>query len=193
MSKLSDQDIEAIAQRIAADLRGAGAAKPSASANSSSPTSSPVLQGMGVFSTIDEAVAAARKAFPVYSGLSLATRSAILDSIRQTMRENATALARAATRKPVLDGLRIRSSRTNSSSRKRPAWNTFSGIFYRRSWIESGRTGALWRHRRDHTDHQPDLNHYLQCPRHAGRGQYRRFQRSSQRQELLGPKCRAAQ
>ncbi|MFH0953533.1 MAG: aldehyde dehydrogenase family protein [Verrucomicrobiota bacterium] len=88
--KLSDQDIEAIAQRIAAGIAGAPATAPAAKSAPAAPS------GLGVFSTINEAVAAAGKAFPVYVALSLETRKRIIGAIRQTMLENATALARAA-------------------------------------------------------------------------------------------------
>lgn len=91
MAKLTDQDIEAIARKIVADLGG----QPSggSSAKASAP---PAPAGMGMFSTVDEAVAAARTAFPVYSGLSLDKRNEIIAAIRQTMMENATALAKSA-------------------------------------------------------------------------------------------------
>ena len=52
---LSDQDIEAIARKIAADLQGQPSPAP---APSSAPQA--VQPGMGVFSTVAEAVDAAR-------------------------------------------------------------------------------------------------------------------------------------
>ena len=90
--KLTDQDIEAIARRIAGDLRGApapAAAAPAAPAAFAD-------GAMGVFRTVDEAVAAARAAFPVFANLSLAKRGQVIESIRSVMRENAAALAKAA-------------------------------------------------------------------------------------------------
>ena len=96
MATLSDQDIEAIARKIVADIGGgAAAAKPSPqpAAASSAP---PPVSGMGIFDTIDEAITAARAAFPVFSALPLETRNRIIANIRQTMREHKTALAKSA-------------------------------------------------------------------------------------------------
>ena len=91
--KLTDQDIEAIARRIAGDLRGAPA--PAAAAPAAAPAAF-AAGTMGVFRTVDEAVAAARAAFPVFANLSLAKRGQVIESIRSVMRENAAALAKAA-------------------------------------------------------------------------------------------------
>ena len=93
MSRLSDQDIEAIAQKIAADI---GAQISGKTSESSAPPEAQPLEGMGLFSTVDEAVQAATEAFPVYSNLPMEKRDAIIASIRKVMMENAAALARAA-------------------------------------------------------------------------------------------------
>ena len=85
MAKLSEQEIEAIAQRIAGDLRGHTPA--------SSGAREPVL---GVFASVDAAVQAARQAQPVFVALPLARRAAIIASIRRTMLDAAEALARSA-------------------------------------------------------------------------------------------------
>lgn len=92
MAHLTDQDIEAIARKIASDLGGAPGRTPI-----SVPPSPPATpEGMGVFAGINEAVAAARAAFPVFSGLKLDHRNRIIAAIRQTMRENNSALAKSA-------------------------------------------------------------------------------------------------
>ena len=93
--KLTDQDIEAIAQRIAGDIRGASAPAPSASP-AKAPSASFAEGTMGVFRTVDEATAAAKAAFPVFSSMPLEKRGKIIENIRAVMRENATALAKAA-------------------------------------------------------------------------------------------------
>ena len=85
MAKLSEQEIEAIAQRIAGDLRGPASAVSGAR--------EPVL---GVFASVDAAVQAARQAQPVFVALPLARRAAIIASIRRTMLDAAEALARSA-------------------------------------------------------------------------------------------------
>jgi aldehyde dehydrogenase len=94
MAHLSDRDIEAIARKIAGDIHGSQPAAPPASAT---PTAAPaVTSGMGIFATVDEAVTAARAAFPVFSGLPMEKRCHIIAHIRATMREHATALAKSA-------------------------------------------------------------------------------------------------
>ena len=96
--KLTDQDIEAIARQIAGDLRGGGSTAPaiaSAPAKASAPAAS-CDGAMGVFRTVDEAVAAAKAAFPVFSSLPLEKRGKIIENIRAVMRDNATSLAKAA-------------------------------------------------------------------------------------------------
>jgi acyl-CoA reductase-like NAD-dependent aldehyde dehydrogenase len=86
MASLTGREIEAIARRIAADLQGA------------SPSVCPTARttGMGVYSTVDEAVQAARQAQPRFVRLPLETRAKIIAAIRQTMVENAATLAKAA-------------------------------------------------------------------------------------------------
>ena len=96
--KLTDQDIEAIARRIAGDLRGSPAPVPAAApAASPAAAAASFAEGtLGVFKTVDEATAAAKAAFPVFSSLCLSKRAQIIENIRAVMRENATALAKAA-------------------------------------------------------------------------------------------------
>src|ERR1039457_626987 len=93
MAGLSDQEIDLIAQRIVADLTGRGGA--SAPASSSSSASAP-LRDIGIFDTIDEAVKAASVAFCQFDQQGLRKRNEIIASIRQSMREHGTALARMA-------------------------------------------------------------------------------------------------
>ena len=90
MSRLTEQDIEAIARRIAADLQsGTPVAGPE-------PTPAPVARDLGIFATVDEAVQAAREAQPTFVALPLKVRVKIIESIRRTMLEGNEALARAA-------------------------------------------------------------------------------------------------
>lgn len=96
MAALSDQDIEAIARKIVADLGGSSSGGRAATtpAPASAPTGVPA--GMGIFNTVDEAVEAARAAFPVFSALPLDRRKKIIENIRRTMREQKNALAKSA-------------------------------------------------------------------------------------------------
>lgn len=90
MASLTERDIDAIARRIVADLRGAPASPQAAAASAAPPT------GGGVYTTVDEAVRAARAAQPRFVRLPLTTRARIIAAIRQTMIEQASALAKAA-------------------------------------------------------------------------------------------------
>ena len=90
MSRLTDQDVEGIARRLAAELqRGAPDTGPQRA-----PT--PAVRDLGIFATVDEAVQAAREAQPIFVALPLKVRAKIIEGIRQTMLESNEALARAA-------------------------------------------------------------------------------------------------
>ncbi|MBX3395430.1 MAG: aldehyde dehydrogenase EutE [Phycisphaerae bacterium] len=112
---MSDAQIELIARSVAEKLGGASAsgATPSHSAtpgrSAASPDASPRLSPSasealarggelppGVFCTIDECVAAARRAFEAFSQLGLEQRKAIVASIRESMMSHAESLARDA-------------------------------------------------------------------------------------------------
>lgn len=101
MSRLSDQDIEAIARQIASTL----------SDESEAPASPPlrpvpnVDPGLGIFGAINDAIQAAQRAFPVYTALPLAVRNRIIAAIRRTMLENASRLAKAAVEETKLGRL----------------------------------------------------------------------------------------
>lgn len=95
--KLTDQDIEAIARRIAGDLSGSPAFVPTPAAAQAPAAPPAAIDGaLGVFQTVDEAVTAAKAAFPIFANLPISKREHIIQNIRAVMRENATALAKAA-------------------------------------------------------------------------------------------------
>src|SRR5436190_4262653 len=90
MNRLTDREIDEIARRIAADIRGGGQA----------PLPVPVADGqagvIGVFPTVSEAVSAAAAAQKQFVALPLTTRAKILMAMRESMLANADALAKAA-------------------------------------------------------------------------------------------------
>src|ERR1051325_6259324 len=92
-ARLTDRDIDEIARRIAADIRGGALPMPQLIPSAAA---SPVQHGLGVFATVDEAVAAARAAQPQFVALKLEHRARIIAAIRKSMLENAEALAKAA-------------------------------------------------------------------------------------------------
>ncbi|HXG57437.1 MAG TPA: aldehyde dehydrogenase family protein [Thermoanaerobaculia bacterium] len=92
-TRLSDREIEEIARRIAADIaRGSAAPPPPVSGGAPSPYDS----GLGIFSTVEEAVRAAHAAQPRFVALKLEHRARILEAMRKAMLENAEVLAKAA-------------------------------------------------------------------------------------------------
>lgn len=102
MTRLTDREIDEIARRIAADL-AQGAAPPSRAATAQfAPAQAPAdstvstIHGLGIHVTVADAVQAAAAAQPRFAVLPLAQRAKIIESMRQTMRENCESLAKAA-------------------------------------------------------------------------------------------------
>jgi len=93
MAGLSEREIEEIARRIAADIARGG--PPPSTTDNRQPTTGGE-GGLGVFSTVSDAVRAATVAQTQFAALKLAHRARILEAMRQTMRENETILAKAA-------------------------------------------------------------------------------------------------
>src|SRR5436190_3334818 len=91
MAGLTDQVIEQIAQRIVADLAGG-----SKSAGKEKSSGQSLAGELGVFESIDEAVRAASVAFCQYDAMGLKKRNEIIASIRSSMREHGSALAKMA-------------------------------------------------------------------------------------------------
>ncbi len=89
MARLTDQEIEEIARRIAADLGGKPAPAPGSGAAAAPATG-------GIFPTVQAAAEAARAAQPKLAALPLKTRAKVLESMRAAMRTHGVALAKAA-------------------------------------------------------------------------------------------------
>ncbi len=90
MATLSDRDIEAIARRIVADLQGRTRTE------EGRPSPAPAEEGLGIFTTVDDAARAAAAAQPRFVALPLRARARIIAAIRETMTAHAAELARAA-------------------------------------------------------------------------------------------------
>jgi acyl-CoA reductase-like NAD-dependent aldehyde dehydrogenase len=88
MTRLTDQEIEQIARRIAADMGRVAPQQP--------PAVQAQATGLGVFATVSEAVSAAAIAQKEFVALKLEHRARILEAMRQSMRENGAMLAKAA-------------------------------------------------------------------------------------------------
>jgi acyl-CoA reductase-like NAD-dependent aldehyde dehydrogenase len=99
VSRLSDQQVDAIAQQVLQKMGGWGGAqrRPSESGGSvAAATSTPATQQLGVFTDMDAAVAAADAAFKALDKLPLTKRDEIITSIRRRTLEQAESLAFAA-------------------------------------------------------------------------------------------------
>lgn len=99
-SRLSDQQIDLIASRLAERL-GAPAPAPS-TVRRPEAVPTPARLGEGIFATVDEAVAAAGEAFRRLDALSFEARQGIIASIRAAMLDSAEALAQQAHRETGL-------------------------------------------------------------------------------------------
>ncbi len=91
--RLTDQEVEAIARKIVADLDNRPAP---AAAQASAPAAVSPDRDLGIFSNVEEAVKAAKAAQPKFVALPLATRGKIIAELRRAMLENAAPLAKAA-------------------------------------------------------------------------------------------------
>src|SRR5262249_17165299 len=91
VASLTDQEVEAIAQRIAADLGAGGRTE-----SEERPVARSLGGELGVFDSLDKAVGATWTAFSHLSHMGLAKRKAIIAAIRDAMREHGQALAKEA-------------------------------------------------------------------------------------------------
>ena len=82
-------EIQAIVERVRTRLGGHTEAVPGDTVRDAD-------SGLGIYPTVDLAVAAARTAFEAYRGMGLGTRRRIIDAVRTAMREHARELARRA-------------------------------------------------------------------------------------------------
>jgi len=96
VARLSEQELEDIARRIAADLGG----PPQATRQPTMPRAD--TGAAGAFATVDEAVRAAAQAQPVFAALPLKLRAAIIAAVRQTVLDGAEELAHLAHQETAL-------------------------------------------------------------------------------------------
>ena len=93
MNRLTDREIDEIARRIAADIRGGAPAPALMSVPGAAYAAD---QSLGIFGSVTEAVQAAGAAQKQFAALPLATRAKILAAMRQSMLDNGDMLAKAA-------------------------------------------------------------------------------------------------
>src|SRR6476660_6287621 len=95
-TRLSDREIEEIARRIAADIDQGNKPLPQTYTQLLAAPAPQYDQGLGIFSSVEDAVRAAREAQPRFVALKLEHRARIIAAIRKAMLENAEVLAKAA-------------------------------------------------------------------------------------------------
>jgi acyl-CoA reductase-like NAD-dependent aldehyde dehydrogenase len=105
--RISDQQVDIIATRLAERLSSPLAAGTKPATVHSTAQSTPAIAprptlGEGIFATVDEAVAAAASAYRELDGMSLEGREKIITAIRESMHANAEELARHAHRETGL-------------------------------------------------------------------------------------------
>ena len=93
MASIDPNALRQLAQAIAAEI---GAAQGTAAGGSQAGKPSAGPLGDGVYTTIDEAVGAARRGFFAYERIGLGARYKIIDAIRQVCRQQGRALAEFA-------------------------------------------------------------------------------------------------
>ena len=119
MARLSDAEIEAIARRIAEQIAGRPAQ-----------TAAPAPGQEGVFADVGSAVNAAAAAQPKFVSLPLERRKIIIQAIRQTMLENAAALAKAAHEETGLGRFEDKIMKNQLVSERTPGVEDLSPVAY---------------------------------------------------------------
>ncbi len=97
MNSLSEVDVQAIIARVHDRLGGApSSSHPAQSLAAQGELGVDIAVGEGIYRTIDDAVAAARRAQQVYAEMGLATRRTIIDAVRRAMLAESENLAMLA-------------------------------------------------------------------------------------------------
>jgi aldehyde dehydrogenase len=96
--EMDERRIHSIVERVLAELsQSAAATAPSTPVKAPARSSTAVPSGQdGIFSDVDTAIAAAEVAFQALDSMTLELRVRLIEAMRQTVRENAAALARSA-------------------------------------------------------------------------------------------------
>jgi aldehyde dehydrogenase len=93
VSGVTDAEVRAIIERVRGRLANAGDARPGAAMQAAAQLATPSELGDGLHASVDDAVAAAGRAFRAYRSMGLDRRYAIIDSIRRSMLEAGDRLA----------------------------------------------------------------------------------------------------
>ncbi len=92
-SGLSEAEIQAIIERVRRRMAEAGDARPAAAMRAAAEVAAPTALGDGIHASVDDAVAAAGRAFRTYRTMGLDRRYAIIESVRRAMLDAGERLA----------------------------------------------------------------------------------------------------
>ena len=129
MSKLNESEVSRIAELIAGRMRGVHSAPAAPPASAPAPVSTPAPvsapavaedPAQGLFTHLDTAVDAARKAFGRLSTMRLDVRRRIIDAIRESMLNEAETLARLAHDETGLGRFEDKVSKNRLAAQKTP-------------------------------------------------------------------------
>lgn len=129
MSRLSDNAIDAVAQRVLERIRSGTVSSPAQTVPTSAAPLKPaqsesISRGgtlpMGVFRSIDECVATAKTSFSIFRNIGLENRKQIIAAIRESMFANATSLARDAREETGLGRVEDKIIKNKLVTRKTP-------------------------------------------------------------------------
>jgi aldehyde dehydrogenase len=93
VSGVTDAEVHAIIERVRRRMADAGEVQPAAAMAAAAQIALPAELGDGLYATVDQAVAAAGRAFLAYRSMGLDRRYAIVDAIRRSMLEAGERLA----------------------------------------------------------------------------------------------------
>jgi hypothetical protein len=86
---MDEREIADIIERVRGRVAAAGDARPGLRAQAELATAASAPLGEGIHATIDDAVAAAQRAFVVFGGSGLAARKVVIEAVRRSMLEHA--------------------------------------------------------------------------------------------------------
>ena len=187
MSRLTNQQVDAIAQQLLRGMSAGATARALVDPPSSDDGQRPSL---GVFNDLNAAVKAARAAYEALDGLPLAKRDEIIANIRQCTLRESESLAFAAHSETGLGRYEDKIIKNRLVSNKTPGTEVLVAevktgdgglsLFERAPFGVIGSITPL---------HESNRDDYQQHHLHGGRGKLRRIQRSSHGQGVLDSLC----
>ncbi len=184
MVQIDETLIRSVVEQVLSRMNGSGRAGAPAAA----------IEGrFGMFTDVDQAVAAAREAFEQLSGMTLDDRRRIIDHIRRISIEQCVELGTMEMEETKIGRLRAQDRKAQDAGRadagrRVPAQRGLQ----RRSRPGGHRARPLRRDRRHHAGHALAAHDHRQRRQHDRRRQHAGRQSASQRQDAWRPRACAA-